>query len=361
MLGTGHIGSPNASVAQNLENECLLRRPSHLRNQKREDMLSYLGIRIQIVLRLSLAAVAASLLSAGCATPSARLPTPASFVTDIRAGRVSMETYDFAREGYWTQSPSNRLFWLRDLESRLRALEPDLNKGCGKETRLTYAAIMYLIMLTQASDAAVWSANANALRNQLARLDTSLRASAPKAGRQHNPVLELKARVAQDQAVRVLNDVQWSQGLPPLAAGMWVAVRNTRTIAIDCENTAWLRTQMRQIGWFDIPTYGADADHDAWLLLQHADRTPNLQRGTLARLEALPPGSTNRKNLAYLWDRIANSEGRLQRYGTQGHCIGPGTWEPNPSEDPSHLDDRRMQMDLNPEDKYRRKLEDVCH
>jgi len=272
-----------------------------------------------------------------------------------------METYDFARGGYWTQSPSDRLLWLRDLESRLQALEPDLNKGCGKETQRTYAAMMYLIMLTQASDAAVWSANANALRNQLARLDTSLRASAPKAGRQQNPVLELKARVAQDQAVRVLNDVQWSQGLPPLAASMWVAVRNTRTITMDCENTAWLRTQMHQIGWFDIPTYGADADHDAWLLVQHADRTPEFQRTTLAQLEGLPAGSTNRKNLAYLWDRIAHSEGRPQRYGTQGHCIGPGTWEPNPSEDPSHLDDRRMQMDLNPEGEYRKKFKDICH
>jgi len=75
MLGTAHIESSIASVAQNLENERLLR-PSHLRDQKREGMLSSLGIRIQIVLRLSLAAVAASLLSVGCATPPAGLPAP---------------------------------------------------------------------------------------------------------------------------------------------------------------------------------------------------------------------------------------------------------------------------------------------
>ena len=313
---------------------------------------------VQIVLRLFFTITAASLLSVGCATRHADLLTPASFVADIRTGRVSLENYDLARHGFWNQSSLDRLLLLQDLENRLQALEPDLNQGCSEETQRAYAAMMYLIMLTQASDATVWSANVNALRNQLARLDTSLRAS---AGRQQNPVLELKARVAQDQAVRVLNDAQWSQGLPPLAAGMWVAVRNSRTIAIDCANTAWLRTQMQQIGWFDIPTYGADADHDAWLLVQHADRTPDFQRTTLARLEALPQGSTNRKNLAYLWDRVAKSDGRPQRYGTQGRCVGPGTWEPNPSEDPSHLDDRRMQMGLNPESEYRTKFKDICH
>jgi hypothetical protein len=124
-------------AAQNLENERLLRL-SHLRDQRREGMLSCLGIRIQSVLQLALAAVAASLLSVGCATPPAGLLTPASFAADIRAGRVSMETYDFALQGYWTQSPSDRLLRLRDLEGRLQALEPDLNKGCGKETQRTY-------------------------------------------------------------------------------------------------------------------------------------------------------------------------------------------------------------------------------
>jgi hypothetical protein len=357
MLRTGHFGSSIASTAQNLENKRVLRL-SHLGDQKRSGILCCAAIRIRIVLRLFFAVAVASLLSVGCATPPAKLPTAASFVVDIRAGRVNLETYDFAR--FWNQSRFESLLWLRDLQNRLQALEPDLNKGCGEETQRSYAAMMYLIMLTQASDAAVWSTNVNALRNQLARLDTSLRANAPTAGRQ-NPILELKARVAQDQAVRVLNDAQWSKGLPPLAAGMWVAVRNTRTITIDCENTAWLRTQMQQIGWFDIPTYGTDADHDAWLLVQHADRTPDFQRTTLAQLEALPPGSTNRKNLAYLWDRIASSEGRPQRYGTQGHCVGPGTWEPNPSEDPSHLDNRRMQMGLNPEGEYRKKFKDICH
>jgi hypothetical protein len=314
---------------------------------------------LRMVFRLCFAA-AASLLGSGCATSPARTPIPATFVADIRAGRVDLATYDFARKGYWNRSADDRILWLADVEHKLGALAPDINKGCGHEVQRTSVAMMYLILLVQASDGATWSANAKALRIRLAQLDASLRATAPKAGHQQRLVAELKARVAHDQAVRILYDEQSSQGLPPLAAGLWGPLKTTRMSAVDCDNTAWLRMQMQQIGWFDIPTYGEEADHDAWLLVQHADLTPDFQRSTLAHLEGLPPGRTNIKNLAFLWDRIASGEGRPQRYGTQGHCAGPGSWQPNPSEDPAHLDERRMQVGLNPEAEREKEMKDKC-
>ena len=50
-----------------------------------------------------------------------------------------------------------------------------------------------------------------------------------------------------------------------------------------------------------------------------------------------------------------------QRYGTQGTCVGPGKWEPLPTEDPNLLDERRAQVDLGPEADYIAIFKDICH
>ena len=79
----------------------------------------------------------------------------------------------------------------------------------------------------------------------------------------------------------------------------------------------------------------------------------------LAILEPLAAkGETNPKNFAYLFDRVASSfqnptERKLQRYGTQGQCTGPGTWEPLPVENPDKLDERRAAIGLPPMAEYK--------
>ena len=50
-----------------------------------------------------------------------------------------------------------------------------------------------------------------------------------------------------------------------------------------------------------------------------------------------------------------------QRYGTQGHCTGAGTWEPWPCEDPARLDERRASVGLEPEAAYIARFKDICH
>ena len=109
---------------------------------------------------------------------------------------------------------------------------------------------------------------------------------------------------------------------------------------------------MKIYPWFTISEFGLEGNQNAWLLVQHADHDPPFQRQVLTILEPLAAkGETNPKKYAYLYDRVASSfaepkERKLQRYGTQGMCSGPGTWEPLPVEDPDKLDERRAAIGL---------------
>lgn len=100
--------------------------------------------------------------------------------------------------------------------------------------------------------------------------------------------------------------------------------------------------------WIKISVFGFDADSHAWLLAQHADHRPDLQKRVLAVLERmLPLKETSGANYAYLWDRVAVNEGRPQRYGTQGSARD-GLWTPKPLEDAAGVDALRKSVGLEP-------------
>ena len=77
-------------------------------------------------------------------------------------------------------------------------------------------------------------------------------------------------------------------------------------------------------------------------------------------LESLTPGQTRPKSVAYLYDRVANAEGRPQKFGTQGNCQPDGTWAPYPIEDPDEVDARRKAVGLNPLAEYIAGFRDLC-
>jgi hypothetical protein len=156
---------------------------------------------------------------------------------------------------------------------------------------------------------------------------------------------ELSVRFARDQNVRQIFEQKWIEGLTSEQANHWLNAADTRRESIDCANTAWLKAQLVEIGWFTVPKYGADADEAAWHLVQHADHEPSFQHEMLARLQSLPLGQTDGKRLGKLVDRVARSEGRLQKYGTQGQCKD-GQWTPFESEDPQALDARRASLGM---------------
>jgi hypothetical protein len=136
---------------------------------------------------------------------------------------------------------------------------------------------------------------------------------------------------------------------------------------IDRRNTAEMRTLLKKYGWIRISVFGSDADHQAWLLVQHADQDRAFQQSVLETLRPLAlEGETAKHHYPYLYDRVALSSGstdssgiltltadKRQRYGTQGACVG-GRWEPFALEDPVHVDALRREMGLGPLDEYRK-------
>lgn len=80
----------------------------------------------------------------------------------------------------------------------------------------------------------------------------------------------------------------------------------------------------------------SDASHTARI---------DFQLAALALMEPLlASGEVRGESYAYLWDRTHVP----QRYGTQGSCVGKGSWKPDPIESPDHVEARRKEMEMEP-------------
>jgi len=112
------------------------------------------------------------------------------------------------------------------------------------------------------------------------------------------------------------------------------------------KHTDTLKSLLHIYGWITISKFDKEADHNAWLLVQHADHDIEFQKEVLKRLEKLYPlKETTTEHFAYLYDRIAKNENRPQRYGTQGNVV-EGKWTPAKIEDMKELNARRSLMGL---------------
>ncbi|MEM8682155.1 MAG: DUF6624 domain-containing protein [Pseudomonadota bacterium] len=121
-------------------------------------------------------------------------------------------------------------------------------------------------------------------------------------------------------------------------------------LMIDAESGVFIKQALESYDWIDIKRFGEAASNQAWLLAQHADTDVAFQADALDRMAAyLDSGGVSKRNYAYLWDRVAVNQGRLQRYGTQPEsgCVD-GQLTLKPSEDPDNLDARRQAMGMGP-------------
>jgi hypothetical protein len=102
--------------------------------------------------------------------------------------------------------------------------------------------------------------------------------------------------------------------------------------------------------WPGEQMVGADGCDAAWRIVMHAQRDLDLQRRAYDHFElAVDWGDAPPERLALLEDRIAMSEGRPQRYGTQLIPRADGsTLDPWPIEEPTGLDRRRARVGLGP-------------
>lgn len=178
---------------------------------------------------------------------------------------------------------------------------------------------------------------------------------------------KLKHMVAVDQYMRGLVELPNKRKYTDDERSAFSEQQMKRWQSVDATNTAELKALMKVYPWFTISEFGSEASQNAWLLVQHADQDAPFQRQVLTILEPLAAkGETNPKNFAYLFDRVASSfqnpAGRKpQRYGTQGVCTGPGTWEPLPVENPEKLDERRATMGLSTMAEYKTHFVNLCH
>lgn len=121
---------------------------------------------------------------------------------------------------------------------------------------------------------------------------------------------------------------------------------------IDETNAKALKAILNAYNWITISEFGKEADHHAWLLVQHADHDLSFQKEVLNRLEKLyPVHETNACNYAYLYDRVAVAENRPQLYGTQG-SIRDGKWIPYEIENVENLDASRSSVGLSSYNEY---------
>jgi len=125
-----------------------------------------------------------------------------------------------------------------------------------------------------------------------------------------------------------------------------------RTIEVDGENAEWLRNLVREWGWPGRSLVGDEGAHAAWLLAQHADRDPALQKHCLTLLEqAVADGEASPRDLAFLNDRVLLAEGATQIYGTQ-MTAQSGKFAACRLRDPEMVDKRRASVGLEPLDVY---------
>ena len=151
---------------------------------------------------------------------------------------------------------------------------------------------------------------------------------------------ELLALRDEDQAMRFAYE-------PGDAAGA------ERMRAIDAKTTARMKEVIAKHGWPGKSLVGEDAAHAAWLLVQHADADRAFQKQCLALLDqAVKAGEASAIDYAYLYDRVAVGEDRLQRYGTQFKYD-----QPHPIEDEANVDARRQAIGLNTMAEYRKDME----
>ncbi|MCR5878236.1 DUF6624 domain-containing protein [Phenylobacterium sp. J367] len=126
---------------------------------------------------------------------------------------------------------------------------------------------------------------------------------------------------------------------PPQERGWILAVVWNELALIDADNTEALRRVLPAKGWFSDPALS----HEAWDIAQHTNDW-DFQKEVLARVEPLA-GTPIIEGGAYakLYDRVAERDGRRQRYATQASCAA-GVRSIQNVEDSDRVDALRAQV-----------------
>jgi hypothetical protein len=113
-------------------------------------------------------------------------------------------------------------------------------------------------------------------------------------------------------------------------------------------NAKILNKIINEIGYPTTDKVGKEASEAAWLVIQHSIGQPQFMKSCMELLKnAVSENKADRKNLAYLTDRIAVFEGNPQLYGTQFDWDKNGELKPNLFDDLKKVNQRRKSIGLN--------------
>jgi hypothetical protein len=196
---------------------------------------------------------------------------------------------------------------------------------------------------------------------ELARRDAEFARKPPEPADKVWVKAKLRHMTERDQFMRNFTEVAFTHGYDAAEKRYFWEQFEPRFRKLDGENTEDLKSLLALWPWFTISEFGRQTAHSAWLLAQHADKDIPFQKSVLAILGRLyPSGEVEPAHYAYLHDRVAMNEKRPQRFATQGSCVGPGRWEPNPCEDLEHVDARRAAMGLETLAEYKERFKTIC-
>lgn len=149
---------------------------------------------------------------------------------------------------------------------------------------------------------------------------------------------------ALDQAGRLkIGEVDVSDLDPDQRAAAFSAI-SAIIDPIDRANQRSLLAMAPPEGWFLRSQYGEQAATAAFHIVQHGDET--LWRRFVTILEPLvATGEVDGEAYAKMYDRLAISEGRPQRYGTQFTC-NQSRWTLAPLEDETRVGARRAEVGI---------------
>lgn len=171
------------------------------------------------------------------------------------------------------------------------------------------------------------------------------------------PAVQLPAlRAELKEMVRIDQDVRKRV----TAGGATIDLKVAEEMAsIDAKNTARMKEIIQEHGWPGKSLVSEAGAHDAWLLVQHADRDRAFQKQCLELLRvAVAKNEASGKDLAYLTDRVLVGEGKKQVYGTQ-FITKDGKMQPQPIDDPDNVDKRRAEVGLGTLAEYEKRLREV--
>ncbi len=119
---------------------------------------------------------------------------------------------------------------------------------------------------------------------------------------------------------------------------------------VDEKNLKRVVEIIEEYGWPGISLVGEKGNISVWLVIQHGDRHPDIQKKYLPLLiESAEKGESRKSDVAYLSDRVRVNHGEKQIYGSQMILNEKtGKYEPKPIEDEENVDKRRAEVGLPP-------------